>query len=238
MATRHTHEHGNHTHEHVHVAGDLDHAHGWHHGPHMDQGDTVFGEEPDRPAVPTEELPVRLYGQITSLPLAVVPYVPGYLRDELVTRMEKIGSLWMSADVSGTEWDYFGLIRDMWADQEDFVIVEHDIVPHFDFLEQFAQCPEPFCGYSYWVHERGVTVADYAPGPPSTAMGCVRFRAEMMQRIPDLGEHCWPWYHLDSALYQLVRAHGFNVHRHYPDVEHLPRVDQDWRSRLPHPNRV
>lgn len=54
----------------------------------------------------------------------------------------------------------------MWADGEDFIVIEHDVEFGADAIETLESCPEPFCTADEWFH-------------------CTRFRAELIEARPD-----------------------------------------------------
>jgi hypothetical protein len=72
---------------------------------------------------------------------------------------------------------YFRLLERLWTAGEDFAIVEQDIVVEPDTLESFRACPHSWCCAPY----------PYLKGVYS-GLGCVRFRSELMRRLPDLME--------------------------------------------------
>jgi hypothetical protein len=84
---------------------------------------------------------------------------------------------------------YWSLFRDLWAAGEDFILVEHDIVPHVGTIEHFDRCPSSWCSCPYhwkwkpqynWLADRSSKVID-------NSLGCVRFRSEFLKQCPDLG---------------------------------------------------
>ena len=117
---------------------------------------------------------------------------------------------------------YWELWDRLWRGARDFIIVEHDIVIHEEVLPQFRACREPWCTFGY----------PYAFGPaPYHGTGCVRFRAEMMEAVPDLieavgrrsGTHHPPrhWCSIDGFMQTELWARGYHGHQHHPPVGHL-----------------
>ncbi len=76
------------------------------------------------------------------------------------------------ADVSGDVTDYCATWARLWRAQEDFVMVEHDIVIAPGTIDAFAACPEPWCCVS--------------TGALGAAFQCNRFRRELIVAHPDL----------------------------------------------------
>ena len=70
-------------------------------------------------------------------------------------------------DVSADEEAYWRLLSELWVDQEDFILVEHDVEVSAELLEAFGTCPEPWCS---------------ALG----ALQCNRWRHPVMEAYPDL----------------------------------------------------
>lgn len=120
------------------------------------------------------------------------------------------------------EYGYGRLLQAVWAEAETFAIVEHDIVVNPDTIPGFDSCPEPYCAAPYaWTTQVG------------PALGCTRFRAELLERIPDAVDEAvalpsaWgePGHFRQLDVYLMRRVlrdrHGLQPHVHLPPVEHL-----------------
>lgn len=115
--------------------------------------------------------------------------------------------------------DYAKLVRANWNQGADLIIVEHDITPHDGVADGFRQCPADWCVYPYALTTR---YAGY--------LGCVRFRAGMMNALPDAADvaaqlrwHSWQpgdWRSYADCLWQVLRAAGYEPHVHLPPVRH------------------
>jgi hypothetical protein len=115
---------------------------------------------------------------------------------------------------------YFEALEHEWRAGADFAVVEHDVVIDERVMAGFQACPEPWCGYGY----------DIAVGY-RVALGCTRFRAELMAAVPDLLERCMEetqsgvpakaWYRLDVRIDEVLRRAGYTAHLHMPPVAHL-----------------
>lgn len=118
------------------------------------------------------------------------------------------------ADVSGDATDYWRTLRGFWGKQEDLVIVEQDIVPPWNMLEQFAYCPEPWCVFPYAI--------DYDQ-MLCHSLGCTRFRREGNQAIQaQLSAAPHTWNECDGEIREAVLATGLeHPHVHYPAAVHL-----------------
>jgi hypothetical protein len=99
-------------------------------------------------------------------------------------------------------------------------VVEHDIGVHADVLPQFTACPELWCGFVY----------ELPGGVVDAALGCTRFRAELLHAERDLltvvtGKAddlpAGHWAHLDAHLRTVLTSRGYTLHQHEPPVAHF-----------------
>jgi hypothetical protein len=100
--------------------------------------------------------------------------------------------------VGGDVVDYWRLMCRVWADQEDFIVIEHDTVFDAPAIEILLRCPEDFCTAGQWFQ-------------------MARFRRAMMNAAPGLfestplSERHWialEWY----ARPRLARVGGYHSH--------------------------
>jgi hypothetical protein len=129
---------------------------------------------------------------------------------------------WESAQLPADDpTAYHHLLAGAWARGGDLLIVEHDMVVHADVLPQFEDCPEIWCGFEYLVDTC-----------PVVALGCTRFRAELLTAEPDLFEsvglisddgfpHAKHFLRLDARMDAELRRRGHAAHKHLPRVQHL-----------------
>lgn len=120
---------------------------------------------------------------------------------------------------------YWELVADLWSQGETFALVEHDIGVHAQVGQQFEQCPSWWCGFQYPV-DRGVLIA---------ALGCTRFRRELLQSEPDLlevvgqdasaGLPARDWRRLDVRLMDELHRRGYRRCEHTPEVRHYHRYE-------------
>lgn len=52
-------------------------------------------------------------------------------------------------DVSASDWEYWELVKRLWADGRAWIHVEHDLEPTRQQITQLARCPEPVCAIAY-----------------------------------------------------------------------------------------
>lgn len=161
----------------------------------------------------------------------VVPFTSEGMRvsshSAVMWQANAVGIVPLFHDVSGSDTAYCELLAMLWAEGQDFVIVEHDVVPHHRVFREFTECPEPYCAFAY---EVGLWV-----GP---ALGCSRFRTELLASVPDAMVRVasrptnWGppghWRQLDVALlgWVLRDEEGLQPHVHLPPVEHLNEAKQ------------
>lgn len=122
---------------------------------------------------------------------------------------------------------YFRLLEVAWAARETFAIVEHDIELRGGELAELDRCPELWCAHSYEVFAGDVATAYGGP----YALGCVRFRAQLLEELPDAlevagGDNTHPvhpdrsYLVMDSTLTGYLRRAGYEAHLHTPAVIH------------------
>lgn len=150
----------------------------------------------------------------------ILPHVGAPHPDTLaaVSRWPDLELCDLSAD---PEYGYGRLLRRLWREAEDFLIVEHDIVPSSAQLHEMALCPHPYCAAPYrWGQAVGV------------ALGFTRFRSVFLRTYPDAAEiacripsnfgAAGHYRQLDVWLQAAVLRdlYGWQPHVHLPAVEH------------------
>lgn len=228
VAIAHTHQHGRHVHTHEHPAGDQIHVHGWHTPEEVCTGDDTFGREAnydEQMAVPLPS-PVLQVGTGPPRPYRIIlPHVKGMLKPGVQEAVAAQAHLYYLADVSVSQYHYWRLFADLWADCYPFVLVEHDIVIPDGCLDGFEECAEPWCVHDYEVFMGGIENKYGKAG----AFGLVRFRSSIMADNPTLVTDLFDkhWSHLDGLVAAALRARGpgdgtrYDSHRHHPDAVHL-----------------
>lgn len=157
--------------------------------------------------------------------------VPFTVRHPRVEAAVPVGAEWR--DVSGDSHAYWRLMCELWADQETFAVVEHDVLWRSDVTDQFASCLEPWCVFRYRNICHAACMDAWA-----NMLGCTRFRAELIRARPhaviSIPENQRDWHNLcDSIAGDKVggmpaplrpgslRAGGFKHHWHHPGVRHI-----------------
>ena len=125
------------------------------------------------------------------------------------------------------EFDYGHLLADLWAKQQDFLVIEHDIVIHEGLVEEFANCEEEWCSSPYTYFDQPVTTS-------GGGLGCTKFSSQLMRRWPTLmqqanalpcaGHPNGHWCTRDWAIYQLLRSGG-SFASQYPAKRHQTHTE-------------
>jgi len=160
--------------------------------------------------------------------LIVCPFTPDGIREATVdalAALERPVDYW---DVSVDVEAYWRLLCGLWAAAEDFLIVEHDMVPTPAAVDEMDACPQPWCTNPYAANEYGTLI--------EVAFGFTRFRRRIMLAEPDAMEatvdvpvmvngHMWParhWNGLDCRFDNVLGGRRiWRQHAHLEVVDHL-----------------
>lgn len=155
--------------------------------------------------------------------------VPGQLRKETRAALQAFTPIFVDIAYSPVkaddDTDYGRVLAAHWTqcvlDGLALAIVEPDIVVRPDVIDAFLNCPCEYGGFPYsWGPEVGI------------ALGCTRFRAEFIQRYPDLMARAvakgvgWQQFDVVVQRHLLVREHGEQPHICGATVEHLNPLKQ------------
>lgn len=162
-----------------------------------------FLEEP--PAVEAKQGTVQYYVPYTGVQPGVVEAAPA-------------GTIWV--EVSTSDVAYHEALSRIWAQGETFAVLEHDIICRPDIVHAFEDCPELWCTYGYEEMCHPQCREAWA-----NALGCTRFRSELMGAVPDALSSIPPgpltdWHNVCDGLGNNLRAAGFTHHWHEPHVTH------------------
>lgn len=117
---------------------------------------------------------------------------------------------------------YWRVLTEWWERGQDFLVVEHDVEPVAGTFSSMDECPSTWCSSPYEI-DTGVKVL---------ALGCTRFRSELMEAYPealrDAGEIqndsvSLPKRHykrLDTRIASVLHAKRYHCHAHIPAVHH------------------
>lgn len=109
---------------------------------------------------------------------------------------------------------YPELLARLWRNGQGVILLEHDVVPYQESIEEIASCPEPWCGYGY-LPAGGVSAF-------FLNFGCTKISAELIAATRDTFETRWPphWNACDVRLSAYAVRAGYRPHRHLPNVQH------------------
>lgn len=109
----------------------------------------------------------------------VVPYAPGYLNPAT--------ALWAYQDdhpvtfyslPADDPYAYADLLRRLWREPGDLVVVEHDVIPPVGSITALLDCMRPWCTHPHWVATRYV----------DDSLGLARFHRGLKHAMPDLAD--------------------------------------------------
>lgn len=142
----------------------------------------------------------------------VVAAAPGMLRTETRAWAEAHGA--RIAIHEADDEAYWRLLRELWAEPGDLILIEHDIVPADGVTETMGACPRPWCSSPYRIAHTWL----------AEGLGCTRFASRLKDRHPDLmdrlgeigGDGMPPrdWHRLDTRLARLLLDLGYRPHPH------------------------
>ncbi len=165
--------------------------------------------------------PAPKFGDITVEPLEVdapfAVYVPHTYRHPQTVAGVPRNAVWV--DVAQSDIAYYAALCDWWSKGETFLVLEHDVVCRPDVIAELDACPEPWCLYGYdpYCHEE-------CREAWRNALGCTRFRAELLAAVPDavtsIPRGYWDWHNVCDGIGHNLRAAGFTHHWHGPPVRH------------------
>ena len=125
----------------------------------------------------------------------------------------KIIAKWLGDDDEG----YYKLVRQMWHEQEEFILNEHDIVPWPGAFCRIWGCEHLLCAYP----------APYAGATEGYGygIGTLRFSKELLSKYPDFmdrPEANRDWKYIDGEVWSYLGHNmGVQIHYHDPPVLHL-----------------
>jgi hypothetical protein len=172
---------------------------------------TIDREQRAEPPSPEPRIGLAFYVPYTRVYPATVAGAP-------------VDAVWV--DVSSSANAYFGALYGWWQEADSFAVIEHDVVCRSDVVQAFEECPEPWCTFGYadvWHPESMAAWSDI--------LGCTRFRAELIEAVPDavssISPGGWDWHNLSYGLGENLRAAGYTQHWHYPWVEHYHTLEEE-----------
>jgi hypothetical protein len=121
-------------------------------------------------------------------------------------------------DCTADDWAYQKYIEEVWAQGEDFINMEHDIVPWPGAVHELIKCAHPWCffGYDYSTPDLASSGAAY--------FGLVRFRQSIIRQLADVWvdrrKQHWPipWRGMDTHFFHYATRRDLWPHQHSPAV--------------------
>ena len=118
--------------------------------------------------------------------------------------------------------EYCDLFKRLWKQQASFVVIEHDIVIRESTISKLANCPRPWCGYTY----------SNAGGGNFAFLGCTKFDSRIMKRYPlaiedasqirtDANLPPGHWVRMDSCISRTLEQYRYRIHEHNPPLQHM-----------------
>lgn len=152
----------------------------------------------------------------------VVPYVDGMLCPGTVRVVKGSGYPYRFVQLDRNDPGGYGrLVRRLWEDCADVVLVEHDVVPTVAQLAEIGECGHDWCGFNY--------VGDLYPDGPM--FGCVRLSRRLMCRHPAAAtvalvvgkrrDEEAEWWRVDALIARDLMIRGERWTAHASRVEHL-----------------
>ncbi len=153
------------------------------------------------------------YTQLNPATAYVVQALPSY---ELV-----------KVDDSPTAYvEYF---QSRWDIGEDFITMEHDIVPWPGAIDQIGECKAPWCVFAYYPEQKAIEMS---------FLGLVKISSVLIRAIPDVwrdmgttGNLDRLWMLCDQQLFFYATRHGIWPHQHFPPVVNVKPTNEIQRSR-------
>lgn len=152
------------------------------------------------------------------------------LHPETEEIMWKVGAdmRWCGDDA----YHYWRVIRELWAEGKPLILVEHDLVPTPEQLQELADCPEPVCTVRY------AYCQDHLAPQTTTGLGVIKLGrrggslppVDFKYRWSVLPEgDQWHWNDVVTYLFGQIgdrHLHDLEVtHHHDCEVAHPRRVN-------------
>lgn len=154
--------------------------------------------------------------------VVVVPYVDDMLAAGTVRTVKACGFPYRFVQLDRSDMGAYGrLVRRLWEDRKDTIIVEHDVVPTVTQLQEIGDCGHDWCGFNY--------AGDLYPDGPM--FGCVRLSSRLMRRHPYAAtvalvigkrrDEEAEWWRVDALMARDLMIRGERWTPHASRVEHL-----------------
>jgi hypothetical protein len=147
----------------------------------------------------------------------IMPFVSGVGHESCVQNLLNVGrELGLTVEVHHIErardTHYAETLARLWAQPQDIIIVEHDVMVTSEQLSQLISCDEECCAFEAWFgHSFDV------------ALCCNKFSAALMREEPELTREIEQvhWRRLDVAINSALKMRDRAPHIHIPPVQHM-----------------
>lgn len=112
-------------------------------------------------------------------------------------------------------------LRQLWAMDDDVILVEQDVIPPENAIDQLLRCAEPWCTHPHWL---GVRYCE-------DSLGLVKWSRELKRLRPDLFAQAigarpgqpWGAHHTacDVKISRVLTINGIRPHVHPTPTRHL-----------------
>jgi hypothetical protein len=141
----------------------------------------------------------------------VVPYVEGRLHTLVPQLLSTYGFDPQYVKLVGDD-GYQRLMKCLWRDKQDVVIVEQDILPWPGAIEELIACECAWGTYTYRTNNAiGV----------SHMLGCAKLTAGLMQVTDGIWDQWCRWSEIDQTLFFAAQNQLIQPHLHRPAVIHV-----------------
>lgn len=101
---------------------------------------------------------------------------------------------------------YHELLSELWHQKETFIIIEQDVLPVPDIIQEMWNCGHRWCGAQFLI------AGNYMQQP----LGCSKFSAAMIEACPTMIDDLpiKRWYSLDGQIYTAGHEAQVKLHKH------------------------
>lgn len=162
--------------------------------------------------------------------LVIVPYVHGMLREQTDRAVRRHGGPFHFHQLpAGDRTAYARAFAGWWDIPADHMVIEQDMVPTPEMVDDMFRCPEPWCVRPYHIGD----------GRFAVGLGMCKFSYILKQTFRSAGNlaarngttsgQYLDWVALNESVERRLRRWGVLAHVHRPEVEHLhyPKVIDD-----------
>lgn len=145
----------------------------------------------------------------------IIPYVKASHQLQTVVDCLRIQRVQPELHKVGDGDSYWKLLKDVWAEGEEFILVEHDVLVWMGGIENLRRCEKDWCTLPTMCH--GLMF--------STALGCVKFGKQLIERYPGFWDDIpTTWFTLDASFADKMGWPYIRPCIHNPPATHLNEI--------------